>query len=318
MKIIKPSWEIWERDGQRGNLAVIERAGRVCYKSEARIGEGSAEGFVRGLVERGHLGMLEHGDYVFEVGDWHIFETITTGLAVLEREYGRAPMIAATHLDGHMLVSGNCRAWRELVQLHQDFVAGAGIAGYFIPYIDRAYIGDICDVSDYGRDFRIRPVDAARLESPLNERIHLRQTIKFVIDRGVSHEFVRHRVMSFAQESTRWCNYSQDKFGGEITVIEPSGMDRGAAKLWRELCQFAEGTYLQMLETGLKPELARAALPTSTKTELVMTGTLGDWQHFFDLRALEKTGRAHPQAREVARPLMWEMAKRFPGAIETK
>ena len=130
----------------------------------------------------------------------------------------------------------------------------------------------------------------------------------------MSHEFVRHRVMSFAMESSRYCNYSQERFNREITVIEPCYLvpHTEPYDLWKRSCMTAETAYFTLLNMGLAPQEARAVLPHSTKTELVMTGTLGMWKHFFDLRARQITGKAHPQAVEAAEPLMQEMTALFP------
>ena len=154
-----------------------------------------------------------------------------------------------------------------------------------------------------------------------------RVTVHFVCDRGVSHEFVRHRVFSFAQESTRYCNYSKDKFGNQITFIQPSWitLDKEIAPI-NELCfltkQYdmddpnlrylaslveANHTYALLLNKGWVPQQARAVLPNSLKTELVMTGFVSDWKHFFELRC---DSAAHPQARELAIPLREEFIKR--------
>lgn len=128
---------------------------------------------------------------------------------------------------------------------------------------------------------------------------HASATVKFTVDRGVSHEIVRHRVASFAQESTRYCNYMKDKFGEEITVIEPCFFARGTAEWneWEEGCKAAEKSYFTLLKAGGTPEKARTVLPNSLKTELVMTANMREWRHFFKLRTDKP---AHPQMREVA------------------
>ena len=138
-----------------------------------------------------------------------------------------------------------------------------------------------------------------------------RITVRFVCDRGVSHEFVRHRVFSFAQESTRYCNYSKDKFGNELTFIEPCwsyyNPIRDGFSEFRTALLEAENHYLFLLENGWKSQEARAVLPNACKTELVMTGFVEDWINFFKLRT---ASNAHPQARELAIPLLEEFIKR--------
>lgn len=145
---------------------------------------------------------------------------------------------------------------------------------------------------------------------------HFSFSIKFIVDRGVSHEIVRHRVASFAQESTRYCNYGSK--AGEITVIEPCYLKVDGVDLtvdnwserygaWVSACEEAEKSYLRMLEDGATPQEARAVLPTSLKTEVVMTANLREWRHFFKLRAVGVTGKPHPQMLEVAVPLLKEL-----------
>ena len=141
-----------------------------------------------------------------------------------------------------------------------------------------------------------------------------RTTVKFICDRGVSHEFVRHRVFSFAQESTRYCNYTKDKFNNELTFIIPCWIKdlkegnyyayceynhskNDTSKRWFDSCMSAEFVYTNLIEEGWKPQEARTILPNSLKTELIMTGFDSDWQHFFELRCAPN---AHPQAKELA------------------
>ena len=135
---------------------------------------------------------------------------------------------------------------------------------------------------------------------------HFNITVKFICDRGVSHEIVRHRMASYCQESTRYCNYSNDSFGGEITVIRPNFLVEGTEgwQYWREACLTAERRYFELLNFGCTPQEARAVLPNSLKTEVVMTANLREWRHFFKLRTAQA---AHPQMREVATLLLRRM-----------
>ena len=144
-----------------------------------------------------------------------------------------------------------------------------------------------------------------------------RTTVKFICDRGVSHEFVRHRIFSFAQESTRYCNYTKDKFNNELTFIIPcwikdlkegsyyayceyNNSKNDASKRWFDSCMSSEFVYTNLIEEGWKPQEARSILPNSLKTELIMTGFDSDWRHFFELRCAPN---AHPQAKELANML---------------
>jgi thymidylate synthase (FAD) len=143
---------------------------------------------------------------------------------------------------------------------------------------------------------------------------HVSITVKFVTDRGISHEIVRHRLASYAQESTRYCNYSQDKFGHELTFIIPDFLEYGSEgfKLWKDEMKQVEKTYFAMLEAGHTPQEARSVLPNSLKTELVMTANLREWRAFFKLRAANSTGAAHPQMLEITRPLLDDLKAMIP------
>lgn len=143
---------------------------------------------------------------------------------------------------------------------------------------------------------------------------HASVTVKFVVDRGISLELVRHRLASFAQESTRYCNYSKDDFGSEITFIIPDYLEYKSEgwNIWKESMKQAEDAYFKMLDFGLSPQQARAVLPNSLKTEVVMTANLREWRHFFKLRALGTTGKPHPQMLEVAVPLLEDMKNLIP------
>lgn len=135
-----------------------------------------------------------------------------------------------------------------------------------------------------------------------------RYTVKFICNRQVSHEFVRHRVFSFAQESTRYCNYSKNKFGSELTFIKPCWEHDDPA--FESTLEWIENSYMLLTEHGWKAQEAATILPNALKTELIMTGFAEDWEHFFDLRALGKTGAPHPQAKQLALPLYEEFINR--------
>ena len=135
---------------------------------------------------------------------------------------------------------------------------------------------------------------------------HASMTVKFIVDRGVSHELVRHRLASFAQESTRYCNYSKAKFGEELTFIKPCFWDeyKTAYDVWKKVMYEAELAYFDLLYRGATPQEARSVLPNSLKTEVIMTANMREWRHFFRLRAAGETGAPHPQMLEVAVPLL--------------
>lgn len=140
---------------------------------------------------------------------------------------------------------------------------------------------------------------------------HEKVTIRVICDRGVSHELVRHRIASFTQESTRFCNYSKGRFGNEITVIKPCfwNDDSKEYKIWKNAMENAEKTYMELIKLGAKPEEARSVLPNSLKTEIVITMNIREWRHFFKLRTSK---RAHPQMREITATLLQEFKNRIP------
>lgn len=303
MRLIKPSFEIWDQqEGLEGIYKQIERAGRVCYKSEDKITEDSAKEFVERMIKSGHGAMLEHGTVYLKIPfgkmlDNGEFENEALACWFVDNPYSWVK-IGGVGTEDCWYVTSNYRVLIEKNLL------------YTLQYL--------CEPTEF------------------HEK---RVTVHFVCDRGVSHEFVRHRVFSFAQESTRYCNYSKDKFGNELTFIiprwlslsngsytydYPNGFTKDGSK-WDsklELNTFllslvrSEATYLELIEQGWTPQQARAVLPNSLKTELVMTGFVSDWKRFFRLRSrIAKTGKPHPQAQELADPLMDEFVKR--GIMET-
>ena len=291
MKLIKPSFEIREQpSGLEGVYKQIEGAGRVCYKSEDKIAEGTAKAFVDRMIASGHGAMLEHGTVYLkcktEVINRYIHPEDGEEEDFNKLEKYEYNSYSVTNDDGiYLYVTTNLR-----VLVENDWLD------------DLQYI---CEPTEF------------------HEK---RITVHFVCDRGVSHEFVRHRVMSFAQESTRYCNYSKDKFGNELTFIQPCWLDDERLKLYGPYhtvirdkslesifiasLNNAEKDYIDLIDLGWKPQEARAVLPNSLKTELVVTGFTSDWNHFFDLRARGTTGAPHPQAKELAEPLMKEFIAR--------
>lgn len=286
MKLIKPSFEIWEQpSGLEGVYKQIERVGRICYKSEDKITEDSAKPFVDRMIKSGHGAMLEHGTVYLAMPMETILPIEANGWGKYTKNpYSKGFRVCEVDGQRRVAVTTNLRVLVENNWLD-----------------DLKYI---CEPTEY------------------HER---RVTVHFVCDRGVSHEFVRHRVMSFAQESTRYCNYSKDKFDNQVTFVIPSWCNsliegseqkyspfeiNGDEVVFMDALQNAQNSYLSLLKLGWKPQEARAALPNSLKTELVVTGFTSDWNHFFDLRARGTTGAPHPQAKELAEPLMKEFITR--------
>lgn len=277
-KIIKPSVE---RIDEKDNLKRIELAGRVCYKSEKKITEGSARAFCERIIASDHTSVLEHSNVCVAVPSG-------VGLAISNsaREYhrvtGRQPMLTITpFILGYLLISGNVRAWRDVL-LAQDLYTFAGD-----PLLD------VNEDADY--DLSQHIVDPKHLDVTQRD-LHSRITLRIVCDRGVSHELVRHRVMSFSQESTRYVNYGKRGY----TFIEPWWWEdlRGVMKhlmLWQ--MQHSVKIYDEMIREGATAQLARAVLPNQIKTEVVVTATPRQWLEFLILRT-DKS--AHPDMQRIA------------------
>ena len=140
---------------------------------------------------------------------------------------------------------------------------------------------------------------------------HEKISVRIICDRGVSHEIVGHRIASYSQESTRYCNYQKDKFGNELTFIEPIFWEENSEEytVWRAMMKVIEENYMRLIDMGASPQEARSILPNSLKTEIVVTMNLREWRHFFRLRT---DGAAHPQMQEIARAMLIEFKKRIP------
>lgn len=290
MKIIKPNAEYIETVSP---LEKIELAGRTCYKSEANITPDSAVEFVKRMLKSSHLAMLEHGNII-----------ISCSKAVASN-FVNEKYISVSILDNDAIISGSFRAFVELFNRYvikniSNYSINAVYTTIRAKYPDIIYFEDIPITMD--SDIKIiYDKDLDKYNDPAIYKKHKMHTIKFTCDRGVSHEFVRHRPASFAQESTRYCNYSKDKFGNEITVIEPCFYEPGTEKydLWKNACEASEKAYFSLLETGSTAQEARSVLPNSLKTEIVITANEEEWQHIVNLRYHGTTGKPHPQMVEV-------------------
>lgn len=318
MQAIKAYTQIFpDCDGQE-ILKKIERCGRVCYKSEGKIEDGSAEKFIASLIKRGHEAVLEHGSFIFEVS--YDFYAETQYLINRLEEANDFTSFLRFTCDTRPIISGNVRAWREFFKIVmnvndrlpdcvEEFIKNNSL---LFPEFQGAKFYSIEHVGGID-EFQILKVSDLCTE---NEKLtHQDVTVKFVVDRGVSHEIVRHRPASYCQESTRYCNYSKENFGSEITFIIPPYLDYKSAgwNTWKDTMKACEDTYFKLLDIGLLPQEARAVLPNSLKTELVMTANLCEWKHFFKLRTADA---AHPQMREVARPLLDELKELIPGIFD--
>ena len=294
----------------------IELAGRTCYKSEDKITDESAVKFVGVLAKNKHTAMLEHAwlhiNCKMNIDLFRELKSLTAGV----RNY---------ILCDDYWISGSFRALIEFINLNyetSDAVKSLAEKLIFTYHDVFKYLDSYSDNKTYSDTpmFDVYDNDEFANVCKNNNVLykHLTHTIKFICDRGVTHEFVRHRPCAFAQESSRYCNYSNDKFGNEITVIHPcfwgtndeiANDDNATSKFlaWRQSCQNAEAKYFEMIENGAKPEEARDVLPNSLKTELVITATEDEWQHIINLRLIGTTGKPHPQIVEVmqiATPLL--------------
>ena len=140
---------------------------------------------------------------------------------------------------------------------------------------------------------------------------HFNITVKFITDRGISHEIVRHRISSYSQESTRYCNYQKEKFGDEIAVIKPKDIEEGTQEYdeWVKAMLYAENQYMYLVHMGCKPQTARSVLPTCVKTEIAMTTNLREWRHFIKLRSSKAS---HPDIRVLAIDLLNQFKEKIP------
>lgn len=313
MKIVKPGFEIIPYTEPKDALKKIEVVGRTCYKSEDKITDSSCETFVAGIIKRTHEAVLEHFAFIFEMDD-KSYNILRLMLDRLE-DCGFNSFLRVTY-DRRPIVSGNVRAWRDIFKFCKarytlipcfmmDFVMAN-------PILFPEFSEDDFDKDNVSL---FKQITVGDLYEGVEYLTHTDITVRLINDRGVSHEEVRHRVASFAQESTRYCNYSKDKFGNEVTYIDLLGGMRLDPKMsslpaeafgaiydeWIEACKDAEQHYNKMIELGASPQIARSVLNNSTKTEICVTLNVAGWLHFFSLRC---SPAAHPQIRENAIPLL--------------
>lgn len=303
MKITSPSFHILDI-GQAPLLEKIEAVGRVCYKSEDKICEGSAQRFVRSLIKNQHHAMLEHASIILQM-TYRAYERLNRIIEFYERRTGLPSFLLRSSVDlqDRFIISGNVRAWRNFVLYINDFnMMPEGFGDVFDSYPD--VFGDIKPKFHHhdwhGKVWQITVDDLTGLEERLR---HLPMTVKFWVDVAVSREILRHRTASHASSSTRYCDYSKGKFGSEITVVEPMEACEDNEAFIRG-AMYAEQKYLEQRRDGIPPEIARSSLPLATMCEHVVTATLERWRDIFALRALDKTGKAHPQMKRVMLPLL--------------
>ena len=282
MKLINSSYEIIEpKSYDLGSVFKhIELCGRVCYKSEDKITPDSATKFVDRMIKSGHTSVLEHGTI-------YLYREFDIDKLSEQDFFGWVQMYVGNPYSVTSITYRTDGMYQIYVTTNYRVIIENGLED------DLQYIVD-------------QPMDH-------HER---RYTVRFICDRGVSHEFVRHRHFSFSQESQRYCGYNKNKFGNEVTFIKPycifgniDEIDRDniVFDMFLNQLELAEDAYMRLLEDGCIPQEARAVLPNATKTELVMTGFASDWEHFFELR---DDSKAHPDAQKLAKPLHEEFINR--------
>lgn len=283
MKLIESKVEIIEQQpGLEGVYKQIELAGRTCYKSEDKITEDSAKEFVDRMIKSKHGAMLEHGTVYLKA----------TAKYDIEHDYWDMPQ----NLFASFF---NKNKYSKLRTVESEDACDCYITTNMRVIVENSLfecLKYICEPTEH------------------HEK---RITARFTCDRGVSHETVRHRVMSFAQESTRYCNYGRDKFGNEVTFIKPTWyniVSDEQKEAFDDFLSISEEAYMALLDkwenrtpdkryktkfkgNPLTPQQARQVLPNALKTEIVVTGFESDWEHFFELRT---AGAAHPDMRKLA------------------
>ena len=292
MKLINSSVEILHQEsGLEGIYKQIELAGRTCYKSEGNITKDSAKDFVERMVKSGHTAMLEHGTvYLYSLNSYDAL-----------KHYKYNSYSSYQDIYSH----------KEVCQSDVDYYSHEYVTTNYRVLVENNWLDDLqylCEPTEYHHNKRI--------------------TVKFTTDQGVMRELTRHRRFSFAVESTRYCNYSKDKFDNEVTFIMPVLFTTGEYNM--ELGDYgtkgdpkrknvaarygtfedfktslldAECYYMKLIKDGLSAQHARQVLPLATKCDVIMTGFIPDWKHFFDLRYFEKTGKVHPDMKKLTTEL---------------
>lgn len=315
---------------------MIETVGRLCYKSEDKITEGSAAKFVTAMYKSNHHAMLEHYHIMLSLSSptydmlMEAIEYCDSHEATNLRQYLNITHRRLTPSYTMSYVSSSFRGFIDLLNYigltHVGHAIGATLNNNFpelfpdyefTPETDTAY-----DINIISWDvFKELIEDEEWLISEEKSAIlskHIPITAIFRCDRGVSHELVRHRPASFGQESTRYCNYSNDKFGHSITFISPCffNLQSYQYQAWEQACIESEKAYFTLIDLGASPQEARSVLHTSVKTEIGLTATEKEWQHIINLRYHGTTGAPHPQMIEVMTMIYPDICKLSEGRIK--
>ena len=324
MKFVKQKAEIIEKpESKINNIANIAR---ICYKSENKADDESNKRLIENLIKNKHSAMLEHEDYIFGVS--YVFqEQFQKRISIIESYFGVKLFLLITQNT----ISGNIRAWRNfykycfLIPAELKYI-GEDLDPFPIPiaFKDNIFFNDVFEnqnVSLIKSDkpyYYIQDVPELSLieKTDLSEKMdilaHYRISAKIICDRGISHEIVRHRNFSFAQESSRYVNYN--KKGVEfIDYAEYNKLNNPMLNLLVSMNNEATtDMYNGIINNGYEPQLARAVLPHNLKTEIVVTGNIREWLHFFNLRLFERTGKAHPLIKELAKQLFDDFEDKTP------
>ncbi len=309
MLVVDPSYEIQDELDQASLVIRLEVCGRICYKSEEKIDRDSALPFVKKIAEHGHNSVMEMAVVTLAV---KCSDEQFAALLALEPKY-----LFIDRLDDEILVTASIRSFRELYQRAGKTPLVEAMVGFQVDSHSYLFEG----IWDGGHGLReesniqVRKLDLQEVEGLPAALVanHRFCGVKLTVNRAVTHEIVRHRPCSYLQESQRYCRYSQDKFGNQVTFIKPMFYKEGTEEfsLWQKAMEDTEKIYLQLLDTST-PQAARTVLPNSCKTEIIVYCNLTEWKHIFKLRT---SPAAEPSMREVMIPLAAEMEERYPSVF---
>ena len=307
MKVIAPYFEILENLDKQSLPVRIEGCGRICYKSEDKITPESAEPFIRSIIKHGHNSVTEMAVLTLKIQ--YDTESIASKFFNLIPKF----LIVDTVEKKELLITGSIRTFRELYQSNPTVKMVKAIAEYLNrrqPLFYEDLLPERGLLKQEGVEVEKVPLETVdSFPAELLAR-HRHVAVLFVVNRAVTHEIVRHRPVSYLQESQRYCRYSQDKFGNEVTFIKPMFFKENTEEysLWEKAMQETEKIYLKLLETS-SPQAARTVLPNSCKTELITFANLLEWLHIFKLRTSKG---AEPSMREVMIPLLHNFQEKYP------
>ncbi len=308
MIVVDPGFEIQDALDQASLVIRLEACGRICYKSEEKITKDSAMPFVKKIAEHGHNSVMEMA--VVTLGVQCSAEQFDELLA-LEPKY-----FFMDRRGDEVLITGSVRSFRELYGRAAKTAVVEAMVAFQVnkhPYLFEGVWdgGSGQDISD----IQVRKLAIAEVEKLPPELVakHRFCGVMFTVNRAVTHEIVRHRPCSYLQESQRYCRYSQDKFGNQVTFVKPMFYDEGTEEyaLWQQAMEDTEKIYLKLLESST-PQAARTVLPNSCKTEIIVYCNLEEWKHIFKLRT---SPAAEPSMREVMIPLAEELTGRYPDVL---